>query len=322
MGKSSYKTESLHYPPITFFLLSHTRACMAGFGQIWRRPAGNMMTIFVLAIALALPGSFFSFAAGIKQMLPPWQKSAQMTVYLKNDGDASAITTAQSSIEHMQGIASTHIITPAEGLEELSLQLPIATMMSQLPSNPLPTVIEVFPSEQVMSLDQLENLDTAISQLPEVDSVQLAYQWVQEVMHVTKVLSRMALLLGLIFASAIILMISNTIRLTLQKDKQDIQVMRFLGASRSTILRPLMYQGLWLGLLAGGLAVIIMIVMGCLMIHPINDMLQTFQIALPVSIFFDSHWLGMIVFFSVILSLLGTRLCVQKAVTGPECESS
>jgi cell division transport system permease protein len=320
MAKLSYQTESLHYSPITFFFLSHLRACLAGFGQMWRRPAGSIMTTFVLAIALALPGSFFSFAAGIKHMLPPWQQSANMTVYLKNNLDPSAIVNIQNTINHMQGIATTTIITPEQGLEELSEQLPMGSIISQLPSNPLPTVIEAVPSQQMNTLEQLKNADQAIGQLPGVDSVQLSYQWVEQVMHLTQMLSRMAILIGGIFALAIILMISNTIRLTLQKDKQDILVMRFLGASRPTILRPLIYQGLWLGFLAGGLAMLIMVALGLLMIHPMNTMLQTFQIQLPVSIFFAGDWLLLVLVFSLGLSFIGTRLSVQNALTGAETE--
>jgi cell division transport system permease protein len=253
-------------------------------------------------------------------MLPPWQQSANMTVYLKNNLDPSAIVNIQNTINHMQGIATTTIITPEQGLEELSEQLPMGSIISQLPSNPLPTVIEAVPSQQMNTLEQLKNADQAIGQLPGVDSVQLSYQWVEQVMHLTQMLSRMAILIGGIFALAIILMISNTIRLTLQKDKQDILVMRFLGASRPTILRPLIYQGLWLGFLAGGLAMLIMVALGLLMIHPMNTMLQTFQIQLPVSIFFAGDWLLLVLVFSLGLSFIGTRLSVQNALTGAETE--
>jgi cell division transport system permease protein len=318
MAKTSYQKDSLHYPPLTFFFLSHVRALIYGFGQIWRRPAGNLMTIFVLAIALALPGSFFSFAHGIKQMLPPWQKAADMTVYLKDGMNGASINQLQKTIGHMQGVGKTKIITPAQGLQELSKQLPIFNVMSQLPSNPLPTVIDVAPSQQTKSLQQLQNLDQMIAKLPGVDIVQLAYQWVQQVMHLTKVLSRVAIVVGIIFALAIMLMISNTIRLTLQKDKQDIQVFRFLGASRATILRPLLYQGLWLGILAGVLAMIIMVIIGLCMIHPLNDLLQTFQIQLSATIFFNGGILMLVLAISVVLSWLGTRLSVQRAVSGPE----
>lgn len=317
MAKSA---ESLHYPPVTFFFISHLRALLYGFAQIVRRPAGNLMTIFVLAIALALPGSFFSFAHGIKQLLPPWQKSANMTVFLKDGVQNQAVTQVQQAINHLQGVAKTKVITPDQGMQELSKQLPMLDMMKQLPANPLPSVIDVAPSQQLKNLQQLENLDQTIAKLPGVDVVQLAYQWIQQVMHITKVLSRVAIIVGIIFALAIVLMISNTIRLTLQKDKQDIQVYRFLGASRATILRPLMYQGVWLGFIAGLLAIVIMMVVGLLMIHPLNDLLATFKIVLPASIFFNGYIMVWVVLISIALSWLGTRLSVQRAVTGPESE--
>lgn len=312
------QTDSLHYAPLKFFFISHFRAVLYGFGQIWRRPAGNLMTIFVLAIALALPGSFFSFAHGVKQMLPSWQQSADMTVYLKDGLKSSGIADLQKAIAHLQGVAKTTVITPQQGLQQLSKQLPIAGLLNQLPANPLPTVIDVAPSSQLKNLQQLQNLDQVIAKLPGVDVVQLAYQWIQQVMHLTKVLSRVAIIVGVIFALAIILMISNTIRLTLQKDKQDILVFRFLGASRATILRPLIYQGIWLGVFAGILAMLIMIAIGLLMIHPINDMLQTFKMQLHASIFFNSGMLLIVFCVSVLLSWIGTRVSIQRAVTGPE----
>jgi len=312
------QSDSLYYPPMTFFFLGHFRALIYGFGQLWRRPAGNLMTIFVLAIALALPGCFFSFAHGIKQMLPPWQKAADMTVYLKDGQSADAINQLQKTINHMQGIASTKVISPSQGLQELNKEFPIADIVKQLPSNPLPTVIAISPSQLTNNLQQLQNLNQQIAQLPGVDTVQMAYQWVQQVMHLTKVLSRVAIIVGVIFALAILLMISNTIRLTLQKDKQDIQVFRFLGASRATILRPLLYQGLWLGIFAGVLAMIIMVMIGLLMIHPLNDLLQTFQIQLHAAIFFNGCTLFGVLLVSIILSWIGTRLSVQRAVFGSE----
>ncbi|GAM65980.1 cell division protein ftsX [Vibrio ishigakensis] len=73
--------------------------------------------------------------------------------------------------------------------------------------------------------------------------------------------SALAVSLAVMMLIAVVLIIGNTMRFSVLAHKQEIQVMKFLGATNSYILRPYLYSGMWLGLLGAVLAWLVTLVL-------------------------------------------------------------
>jgi cell division transport system permease protein len=85
--------------------------------------------------------------------------------------------------------------------------------------------------------------------LEEVELAQLDMEWVQRLSGIIEVGQRGVLLLGALLGLAILLVVGNTIRLTILNRRQEIVVTKLIGATNAFIRRPFLYTGFWYGLM-------------------------------------------------------------------------
>ena len=88
----------------------------------------------------------------------------------------------------------------------------------------------------------------------EVDSVELDLLWVDRLATIIEALRRLVEVLIVMLALGILLIVGNTIRLGIERQREEIAITRLFGATDAFIRRPHLYIGLWHGLIAGGVA--------------------------------------------------------------------
>jgi cell division transport system permease protein len=86
--------------------------------------------------------------------------------------------------------------------------------------------------------------------MPEVDRLQMDLEWVKRLFAIMDLVSRVVVVIGFLFILAVMLVISNTIRLAIENRRKEIAVAKLVGGTDSFVRRPFLYMGLWFG--AGG----------------------------------------------------------------------
>jgi cell division transport system permease protein len=309
---------SLRYSLTAFFFIGHARALCYAFGQLWRHKFSTLLTLLVLAIALALPSGFLWVVVSLKQLPLPWQQNPTITLYVKKSLNDQQIQQMQKNLLKMPSVQSAQIISPQKALAQLTQSKDVQALFQQPGSNPLPTVMVVTPTKALATPAQVSHLYQQLNQWPIVDSAQMDQQWVQRLFDVMQLLSRIAYGLAIIFALGVMLMTSNTMRLALQSHREEITVLRLIGTKRHVILRPLLYQGLWLGLLSSLIAATIILVCMLWFSVPLHHLLLTYGFSWPTQWGLVWRGIGILVLFSMILCTLAAWLSVRGAIKGPE----
>ncbi len=211
----------------------------------------SLLTVAVIAIVLALPMGIFGLVSNLQQVSQHWQKGTQLSLYLNTNVSEQQVTELLSTLKQNPYIANLHYISPKQGLQQFQQQSKIKNILQVLKHNPLPGVIEIWPNASIHSAEKIHQLQQNLSTLPNVQSIQLDMQWIKRLYSILHLGDSIVFIFGILFALAVLLIVSNTIKLATQKRVEEITVMRLVGATNAFVRRPFLYTGITFGLLAG-----------------------------------------------------------------------
>lgn len=296
---------------------AHSQAAMLSLGELCRHPLGSLLAWLIIAIALALPAMLGLMFANMKTLNANWQGNVPtLSVYLKNISPSQQ-QALQQEMNQLPLVAMTRLITPQEALTHLQAVTQLTDLDQVFPQNPLPAVLVVRPKQQAVQESSLANLKLQLSQLEGVDFVQLDMLWVQRLLAFLKIGQRLTTYLSLLLGLGVLLIVGNTIRLSLLRHQRDIGVLSLIGATAGFIRRPFMYRGFWLGLGGGVIACIILWLLQIFLSSAVNHLsdLYNSQFRLQGLSVFAS--IGLIA-VAAVLGVLGARIACWRVQAGAD----
>lgn len=214
---------------------------------------GSAMTVLVIAVALALPWGLLLAARYANTQFEQWNHQAQIVLYLQPNLPQKAIYDLKTKLQANPHIAAVNYISPDMGLAQLERREGFKEVVAQLDQNPLPPVLEVEPTPD-LSPKEIDALALQLQHLPLIEQNQVNVNAVKQVYALLAVAKRFIYTLAFLLATAVMLIIGNTLRLIILQRREEIQVMKLVGASQAYTRRPYLYIGLVLGVVGGVLA--------------------------------------------------------------------
>lgn len=237
--------------PRASWLAAHRRDALASRAHLLATPVGTLLTVLVIGIALALPASLQLLVENTRALAGAWEGTTRLSVFMRLDAPREASERLATVLGRRAEVAAVELITPEQALAEFKARSGLAAAVDLLDENPLPAVLVVRPAE--LEPAALEALQAELSASPGVDQVQLDAQWLRRLEAMLEMVRRAVLLAALLFALAVGVVVSNTIRLGIHSRRAEIEVVKLIGATDGFIRRPFLWEGVWLGA-AGGLA--------------------------------------------------------------------
>lgn len=230
------------------WLDQHLYSFVSSLGRVLRRPWATLLTIGVMAVALALPLGLWLALDNLQHFAGNVEQSREIDVFLKPDVAAARASALATELRGRADVAQVELRTPEQGLEEFRRTSGLGEALDALDDNPLPSLLIVTPRNDDT---QLVN---ALRSLPETDQLQHDAVWRQRLAGWLGFGERLAWVLAVLFGTGALLVVGNTVRLDIQSRREEIGVLQLLGASDGFIRRPFIYLGAWYGLVAGALA--------------------------------------------------------------------
>lgn len=299
------------------FVAYHVQASVQSLNVLCLKPMATLMTVIVIAIALALPTLFWVFIDSLSQLTIDWQRGGHISLYLNTSLPEAKQNILLKTVESIHGVGQAVLKSPAAGLQELTQQEGMRDIMRYLPENPLPAVIDVVPSLSIDSPQKLEVLAGQLGALPNVIEAKLDMQWISRLHAILGFAAKIANSLLALLALAVVLIIGNTLRLAIHSRQEEIQILKLIGASDRFILRPFLYSGIWYGLAGAILAVFLVNIFILSLGMVINRLAAVYQIHYPIVELSLSQIL-LLVFFATILGWLGALLSVKQQIASIE----
>ena len=212
---------------------------------------GTLLAIAVIALTLTIPSIFYVFLQNFKESTSDLTIGRNITVYLKSDVDSAVAFQIKDDLESDVRIKSAELITKDEGLKSFAASLGInENDVLSNSENPLPHAVVILPSKDVES--STENLELLVKEIKNnryVDLVRVDRDWFKKINSVTDAMRYITVVIASILLFSLILTLVNTVSNRVLLHRNEIEVMKLVGATDGYIIGPYVYLGMWLGVL-------------------------------------------------------------------------
>ncbi len=228
------------------------------------RRAGRVAVSAILLISLSLAalGAFWLLSSNLGQAVDLFRERVKIVVYLKREPSTADAAALIERVRRMPGVAAVRYIGKSEALGTLKQVLgKDAAVADSLPQNPLPASLEVTPTDEGATPEGGRALVTRLSALPETDEIGGGVDWIDRFAQGQRLLWLFGLGVGSVLAGAAILTVATATALVLHARREEMEIMRLVGAPEHVVRLPLLMQGMMQGLIGAVLAIWVLV--GC-----------------------------------------------------------
>jgi cell division transport system permease protein len=236
------------------------------------------------------------------------------------DGSTNAeVAAAKAKIEAVPGVDSVTYVSKSEALKSLKSELQDKSIVEELHSNPLPASFEVKASdsqdltrieEEVMGKSGPGAKSNPIS--PAIANPFRGQQSTEKIAEVTSALKVVLTVLMALLIAASLLLIGNTIRLSIFTRRREVEVMRLVGATRWFIRWPFLIEGVVVGFLGGLVAILILWIGKITIVDPLSDHGDAFALAQHNSTIAFPALIAILFAASILVSTIGSGITLRR----------
>jgi cell division transport system permease protein len=228
-----------------------------GIISLKRARLSAVITILSIALSLILLGLFGIIAQNVKHTFLKFYKQVQVEVFLDPTVTAREVNQLKEQISRRSEVARVQYISPTMAMEEFRQSFGI-DIGQVLEKNPLPPSLRITLKPEFSTPTLLEEFVQSISSLKGVQEVVYQKEIVKFVNKYFSLILIVSLGLILLTLTVIVILIYNTIRLSIHSRRDIIHIMELVGATRRFIKSPFLVEGFIQGALGSGLAILVL----------------------------------------------------------------
>ena len=248
----------------------------------------NLVTIVTIALSILIVSAFVLFFINTSDLMSAWKRGLRIMVYLKADTPASQIPALQKQLAGIYGIEQVNYIPKENALKLMKDQMKRqSALLDNLKENPLPDAFEIRMIAATQNWDRLEKIALQIEKLEPVEEVEYGRRWIGRFTHAINLFTLAGYALGALFFMAAVFFVANTIRLVLYSRRDEIEIMRLVGAEDRFIKAPFYIEGIIQGALGGTIGLIALFIVFLFLsssVQPVTgaEMLQIRFLPIPL----------------------------------------
>ena len=217
----------------------------------------NLISTATIALALIIFGSFLLLNNNLQKLTAATTKDLTVSVYLKDDLSPRAVDLLKSRLADLPEVKSVTYIDQDQALADLKRRLgELSGALEGLDENPLPASFELEVAPTVQEGGRIRELVRLIKGENGVDEVYYAWEWADRLRAFIDFLRVVGYVIGGLLFAAIVFIISNTIRLTVLTRREELYILRLMGATETFVRTPFIIEGVVQGAV-GGLAALL-----------------------------------------------------------------
>ena len=302
---------------IQAYFARHAQTLIGSLGRIVNQPFATLMTMGVVAVALALPLLLNLFLTNVRSATGNWNDAFDLSVYMDKRASGARVTSLAKQLRLRGDVAAVRIITADQAMAEFRDDSGFGKALDALNENPLPDTLVITPTLMASTPQGTDALKGAIAGMADVQTVQLDTDWVKRLHAMLDILRRVVVLTGGLLGAGVVLIVGNTIRLDILNRRAEIEVMKLVGASDSFARRPFLYSGIWYGLGGGLLALILVAIAAAVLNKPVQGLAKLYGSPFHLQGLRFTTGVGVLA-LSVGLAWLGSWLAATRHIRGIE----
>ncbi len=244
------------------------RITRTGFVNFWRNGFLSFAAIVVITLSLCSFGALIFAGAFGRSLITDVKDKVDINVYFTLESSEQDVLSLKKDIEHLAEVSRVEYVSRDQALTQFKTKWQDNTLIMQgldeIGTNPFPASLNVKakdPGQYASVINFLENkAPTSADGSPLIEKIN--YQQnklvIDRLGRIIPAIEQAGLIAGIIFVIVAIIVIWNTIRLIVYTSKDEISVMKLVGASNIYVRGPLVVSGIMYGILSAVIALILM----------------------------------------------------------------
>lgn len=280
--------------------------------NIRRNAFVTIITVGTIALSFLILGVFLIIFSNLKDIASSWQEQIQIVAYLKEGLSSADIASLEEKIRAEREVSSAKFVSKDNALSEFKKDLANQTgLLEGLGENPLPAYFEVKIKRAYQDSGAVSSLAERFKKTKGVEDVQYGREWVENLSSFLDLIVIAGLVVGGLVSLAVILIVSNTVKLTVYARAEDIEIMKLIGATDWFVKIPFLIEGMVIGLSGAFLSIVILFGIYQLLMQKLSlnagILLGKFSIA-----FLSWPDIAILLFAGIILGLFGSFVSVGR----------
>lgn len=231
-----------------------------------------------------------------------------IVVYLKDNISKDETEKLMAQLQSRDDVAGAKYLSKADALAEFKKTIKGAgAILEGLDENPLSSYIEIKLKKDYVSKTAVEGISAEIRKMQGVDEVYFGEKIAETIYYLKKSSQAISLFLFIIVSIIVIFISYSTVKILFFRKKDEIEILKLLGATNGFIRSPFIFEGLILGFIGGMIAIISTALLYLLIKHELGTIVPIFEgIILPWQI------MPFCLLISLILGVIGSLIAVGR----------
>lgn len=244
-------------------LLTLSRTLKAGFQHFFRNGWLSFAVISILSLTLLIISTLIVLSIAANLVIRNVQDKVDISVYFKGDVEEAEILKFHSAVLQYKEVKSAEYVSKEQALDEFKAKNAdnplILQSIDAIGDNPLNASVNI----KAVSPDQFDIIATAIQNSPFKDDIsRINYAKnkivIERLGNILSTTRKVGLMLATLFSLIAVLITFNAVRITIYARRQEIEIMRLVGASNPYIRMPFIFEGIIYGSVS---AIVVMIIL-------------------------------------------------------------
>jgi len=220
-------------------------------------PVLSSATIGTVAVSLAIIACFGIIVFNVQQLTVKWSKDVQILVYIDQQHSPVEVEAWIKEIRQIEGVKKISYISRKKAMKRFRARLEEnADLLTGVNADILPASLEITLRDNFRNKAGVKKVVRHLKKKRAFSDLQYGQDWLDKFAAFITLLKVSAGLLGLFLMFATLLIVANTIKLTVYARRDEIEVMSLIGATPMYIKAPFLLEGALQGLAGGIIALL------------------------------------------------------------------
>lgn len=222
-----------------------------GISSIWKNFLMSFASFCILMVSLLLVSCAVLLMMNVNKIMSNIEDTNEITIYLKEDISDKQVEHIKSVLEKNQDITDVKYYSKEQALDDFRDNMAeYSELLDYLDKNPMPETFLV----RVKDLSKIRHVVNTVNDIEGVEQTKAPYDFASVLVQIRNTFTLIggAVLIALVVVSIVI--VSNSIRTSVFARRNEISIMRYVGATSGFIKAPFFVEGMFIGILAGAAA--------------------------------------------------------------------
>lgn len=230
--------------------------------NLWTFRGRNLISVLIIGFSFLVIGIFLALSNNLTYLGERLSNNLAISFFLEKNLKDEELEFIKSQILTSELVEEVTYVSSEEAWNRFAANFPeLKDILDNLDSNPFPPSYEVRLTDKIFSLSAIVYFMENIKSLKGVIDFQFNQEWVEKMDSLSRIVRAIGFFFGGILILASFFIISNVVRLNVLARKNEIEILRLVGATNTYIRIPFLVEGFVLGLLGSLISLIILFIM-------------------------------------------------------------